>query len=211
MDKTAYRTSSTRRTERAGSQGFTLVELMIAAGLTGFVLAGVLSAFLLIGRSSANASSYSELESEARRALEVFSREARMANSVGSGYSATSVTLGIPDTSTSRTAVAYTVTYTFDSTNKTFSRTGPPADNPTGATATTLLVSGVQQIPGTNPFNYYRYVTTGGYADGFSANTAANATEIKQIEINFVAQRTNVTVATATNKVLSARFILRNK
>ena len=82
---------------------------------------------------------------------------------------------------------------------------------PSGANVTTVLMSGVQQISGINPFNYYRYVTTGGYVDGFRNNTAANQAEIKQIEINFVAKRTNTTVATATNKVLSARFILRNK
>jgi hypothetical protein len=103
-----------RRRRHLGQQGFTILEVSLAA----FVM--------------------------------VFSREARMANSVGSACSATSVTLGIPDTSACRTAVAYSATCTF------------------------------------------------------------NATEVKQIEVNLVAHRTNVTVATATNKVLSARFILRN-
>ncbi len=184
---------------------------MISATLSTIILAAVLSTFLMILRTGANASNYSELETEARQALEMFSREVRLANSVGSGYSATSVTLGIPDTSSSRAAVAYSVTYSFDTTNKQFTRTGPPIDNPSGTSTTTILVNNVQQITGVNPFNYYRYVTTGGYVDGFRNNTAASAVEIKQIEINFVAQRTNTTVSTATNKVLSARFILRNK
>ena len=184
---------------------------MVAGALTGFVLAGVLSAVLMIGRSSANASNYSELETQTRAALERFSREVRLANSVGNGYSTTSVTLGIPDASSSRTNVAYTVTYAFDATHSTFTRTGPPEGNPSGASATTVLVSGVQQLPGVNPFNYYRYVTNGSYANGFTTNTASSAAEIKQIEINFLAQRTNTTATTATNKVLSARFILRNK
>lgn len=184
---------------------------MISAVLSVIVLAAVLSTFLMILRTQANAANYVELESQARRALELFSQEARMADSVGSGYSSTSVTLGIPDSSSSASSVAYTVTYTFDTTAGTFTRTGPPIDDPTGAVGTTVLIDGVQAIPGVDPFNYYRYVTTGGYADGFQNNTAANAAEIKQIEINFIAKRTNVTVASATNKVLSARFILRNK
>jgi Tfp pilus assembly protein PilW len=184
---------------------------MISAFLSTIILAAILSTFLMILRTGANASNYSELEIQARQALELFSREVRLANSVGSGYSATSVTLGIPDTSSSRTSVAYSVTYTFDTTNRQFTRTGPPPTNPSGASATTVLMTGVEQISGVNPFNYYRYVTTGGYVDGFRTNTASSATEIKQIEINFVAKRTNTTVATATNKVLSARFILRNK
>jgi prepilin-type N-terminal cleavage/methylation domain-containing protein len=211
MRKMASPTSSTRRINGAGLRGFTLTELMISAVLSTIILAAVLSTFLMILRTGANASNYSELETEARQALEMFSREVRLANSVGSGYSSTSVTLGIPDTSSSRTAVAYSVTYAFDTTNKQFTRTGPPIDNPSGTSTTTVLVNNVQQIPGVNPFNYYRYVTTGGYVNGFQSNTAASAVEIKQIEINFVAQRTNTTVNTATNKVLSARFILRNK
>jgi Tfp pilus assembly protein PilW len=211
MAKTASPTSSTRRIDRVASRGFTLTELMISGVLSTVILAGVLSTFLMILRTGANASSYSELEARARKALELFSREVRLANSVGSNYSATSVTLGIPDTSPSRTNVAYPVTYAFDTTNHEFTRTGPPPDGPSGTSSTTVLVDGVQQISGVNPFNYYRYVTTGGYVDGFNTNTATNAAEIKQIEINFVALRTNVTVAAATNKVLSARFILRNK
>ncbi len=184
---------------------------MIAAVLSVIILAAVLSTFLMILRTGANASNYVELEAQARKALEIFSQEVRMANSVGSGYSSTSVTLGIPDASSNPNTVAYSVTYTFDTTKDEFIRTGPPLDDPTGPVSSTVLVDGVQPIPGVNPFNYYRYVTTGGYVDGFTDNTAASATEIKQIEINFLATRTNVTVNTATNKVLSARFILRNK
>ena len=211
MAKTAYPISSTRRIERFDSRGFTLTELMISGVLSTVVLAAVLSTFLLILRTGANASNYSELQVQARKALELFSREVRLANSVGSGYSTTSVTLGIPDGSANRVHVAYAVTYTFDPVNHEFTRNGPPPDNPTGASSTTVLVDGVQEIPGINPFNYYRYVTNGGYVDGFATNTAANALEIKQIEINFIAQRKDVTVTAATNKVLSARFLLRNK
>jgi len=189
---------------------------MIAATLSGAVLAGVLSAFLLIGRTSANASNYSELESQARKALEIVGREARMANSIlGSNFSSTSITLGIPDSSSSSSSVAYQVTYTFDSTNKIFTRTGPPLTDPTGASTTTVLVSGVQTIPNVTPFRYYRYITGNYDYNNTSSNLISmpggNPVEVKQIEINFIAQRTNTTVATATNKVISARFILRNK
>jgi Tfp pilus assembly protein PilW len=182
---------------------------MISMSLASFLMLGVLSSFLMLGRSGVNAQNYTLLEAKARKSLEWFSREARLANGVTS-YGSNSVTLTIPDTSSSRTAVAYSVTYSFDSTAGTFSRTGPPIDTPSGASSTTVLITGVQQITGVNPFNYYRYVTTG-YASGFSSNTASNTTEIKQIEISFLLQLTSTTAATASNKVLSARFILRNK
>lgn len=183
---------------------------MISAGLASIILTGVMSTFLMLGRTGANMQNYSDLEAQTRKALEMFSRETRMAYAVSS-YSSTSVTLSIPDTSSSRTALGYQVTYTFDSGQNRFTRTGPPLDNPAGTSSTTTLVTNVQQITGRSPFNYYRFVTGGGYTNGFTSNTAANATEIKQIELNFAAQRQNQTVATATDKVLSARFILRNK
>src|SRR5205823_3909441 len=117
MAKMAYPTFSTRRTNR----GFTLAEIMIGAAIGSFVLAGVLSTYLMIGRSVANAANYSMLEAASNKGLEVFSRETRMAVSVTSA-SGTSVTLGIPDTTSSTTA-AYTVTYAYNSVAKTFTRT----------------------------------------------------------------------------------------
>jgi Tfp pilus assembly protein PilW len=186
--------------------------MMVAAALTALVLAGVLSSFLMIGRTGVNAANYSELETQARRALEMFAEEVRMADSVGSTLSGSSLTLGIPDSSSSRTAVAYSVTYAYDATNSLFTRTGPPIDDPTGAVATTTLMTGVHEISsGAGIFNYFRYVNNTNYQNQYTYNTTTNPVEVKQIEISFIAQRSNVTVNTATNKVLSARFILRNK
>ena len=110
------------------------------------------------------------------------------------------------------------MTYAFNPANKVLTRTGPPIDNPAGSSATTTLISGVELVPGMTSFlHYFRYVrqTTyppgQGYLDGFTTNTAANRLEIKQIEVSFLLKRKDVTVVAATNKVLSARFILRNK
>jgi type II secretory pathway pseudopilin PulG len=221
MEKTDSQISSTPPTEHRSQRGFTLVELLIGATLSGFTLAGVLSTFLLMGRTGANIRNYSEIEAKARASLEQFSREARLAYDV-TAYSANSVTLSIPDTTSTRNGTgtgAYSVTYAFDTTNQLLTRTGPPINTPTGTVATTTLITGVQQLPGTTSFlSYYRYVkpTTytnvgEGYFTGFGTNTATSAREIKQVEVSFLLQRKEITVATATNKVLSARFILRNK
>lgn len=212
MAKMASPISSTRHTERRGGRrrGFTLVEVLISASLASALMAGVLSTFLMMGRSGMNMQNYTELEVQGRKALEMFSREVRLAYAV-SAFSSTSVTLAIPDSSTVRNQLSYFVTYAFNSGDKTFTRTGPPLTDPTGTAATTVLITNVNQISGVNPFNYYRFVTTGGYQNGFTSNTAVNVTEIKQIELNFVAQRSSQTVVTASDKVLSARFILRNK
>jgi prepilin-type N-terminal cleavage/methylation domain-containing protein len=220
MAKTAFQIFSTRRTDRRSPRGFTLVEVMIGASLSSMLLAGILSTFLLMGRSSANIVNYTDIEAKARASLEQFSREVHGAYNVGS-YSSTSVTLSIPDTTDVRNGTgtgAYTVTYAFDTANKLLTRTGPPINDPTGTSATTTMITGVEQIPGTAFLNYYKFVrpTTypnvgEGYFTGFGNNTASSVREIKQIEVSFLLKRQNVTVATATNKVLSARFILRNK
>jgi Tfp pilus assembly protein PilW len=189
---------------------------MVGAALSSIVLAGVISTFLLMGKTGTNLVNYSDAEASARNALEQFSREAHQAYLV-SGNTPTSVTLGMPDNTSSRIPAnptangAYSVTYTFDSVNKILTR----AVN--GGTAETV-VTGVEQIGSTPFINYYKYVTAGtnppagsGYQDLVSNNTTTDADEVKQIEFSFIIKRKNVTVATASNKVVSARFILRNK
>ena len=44
---------------------------MIGAALSSFILAGVLSTFLFLGRSGANIQNYNDMESQARSALEL--------------------------------------------------------------------------------------------------------------------------------------------
>ncbi len=48
---------------------------MVSAGISAFIMAGVMSSFLMMGRTGANMRNYTELEGQARRALELFSRE----------------------------------------------------------------------------------------------------------------------------------------
>jgi Tfp pilus assembly protein PilW len=210
MDKVAFPITSTRRIDRFGPRAFSLIEVVISATLSGFILLAILTSFLMLGRTGASIQNYTDIEAQTRKALEYFSRETRSAFAVATGYSTSSVTLSIPDSSATRNALGYNVTYAYDSANSRFTRTGPPIDNPAGTSTTTTLISGVQQITGVNPFNYYRCIS-GTYSNSFPTNTASNISEIKQIEINFLVQRTSLTVTTATSKVLSACFILRNK
>ena len=221
MERTASQISFIQPTERRRSRGFTLVEVLIGATLSGFTMVGVLSTFLLMGRTGANIRNYTEIESKARASLEQFSREVRMAYNV-TAYDGTSVTLSMPDTTANRVPTSgsayYTVTYTFDTTSNSLTRVGPPITDPTATSSTTTLISGVQLLPGSSAFlNYYRYVNPSDYAvgAGYDGNytyfPATSAREIRQIEVSFLLQRKDVTVATASNKVLSARFILRNK
>jgi type II secretory pathway pseudopilin PulG len=213
MPKKVSQISSTPRIDRGRLGAFTLVELMVGASLSAIILAGVLSAFIMMARVSANIQNYTDIENTARKTLEIFSRDARLAYKVDN-FTASEVELFVPDNTADpegddSTKGAYSVVYKFDPDTKEFTRTTDVG----GVVATTVLISNVEPIPDRDAFIYYRYITGLGYVDGDNSNlaTPGHPLEVKQIEINFLLNRTTSTVATASNKVLSARFILRNK
>lgn len=191
----ALRQRPSRRLHR-GTRAFTLVEVLVAAGLSGFILTGILTTFVMLGRSGYNAANYSIMESEARRALETFSEEARLSSNI-TWTSANSITLTVVNaTGTSL------VTYAYDSgssgdTAQCFYRLAGAANS----TATRLIL--VRHV---SDFAFRRYKVVNGV--DFTAN---NDLETKQIQITLRSVRTGVTTVAATNAVLSARVVLRNK
>lgn len=196
MDSAIISTSRTRslahRKLRARDRrGFTLLELLISTALASVVLVAVLSAFLMIGRTGYNASSYSIMEAEARRALETFSIEARMASNVA-WTSSNSVTLTVLSSTSN-----YTVTYFYDTDTKSFYRVLGPAGSSAGRTT---LVRNVED------FAFRRFKVVNG-----TDFVAANDLETKQLQIMLRTVRSRSTAVDATNAVLSARVILRNK
>jgi prepilin-type N-terminal cleavage/methylation domain-containing protein len=171
-------------------RGFTLVEVMIGATLSSFILAGVLSAFLFMGRSGANLRNYSDMESQARKSLEIFAEDVRQASAI-SWASNVSLTL---------TVNTVPITYAYTSGTGIFTRTV--------SGTTTTLISGIT----TGTFAFKSYNVAGSEMALISAaNLAAAGSSTKQLQISLEASRTTQTVTSATNLVLSARYILRNK
>jgi len=179
-----------KRTLRARLRGFTLVEVMISAGLGAFLLAAVLSTFLFMGRSGTNLQNYSDMEGQARQALEAFAEDVRQASAITWNS----------NVSMSLTVNGATVVYEYDSSAKAFYR------RVSGSTRT--LVTGITS--GTFVFAAYNVNGTSLSLVSASDRTTANSST-KQVQISLEASRTNTTVVAATNTVLSARFILRNK
>ena len=182
---TRWRTETVRRAAR----GFTLVEVLMGAALSGMILAGVLSTFLFLGRSGVNVQNYNDMESQARKALEYFAEDVRQASAI-SWASTTSITL---------TVNTVPIVYSYDSSTHKFTRRL--------GSETKELLTGITSFP------FKGYTITGvELTDLSTAALLTNAGRVtKQLQISLEAARAKTTVVTATNTVLSARFILRNK
>lgn len=174
-------------------QGFTLVEVLLAATLSSFVLAGVLSAFLFLARTGFRSSGYSEMEAEIRRGLDTFARDTRSATDVrwNSAQDLALTVSGSP------------VTYAYDSdpasaTYRCFYR----AEGNTGQPRT-VLIRGL-----TADFAFQRYKLE---QPGVSDNSARNDSETKLLQLTLRAARTSVATTGASNSAISARYMLRNK
>jgi type II secretory pathway pseudopilin PulG len=188
-------TISTPRTERRVAGAFTLVEVIIAATLSTFVLAGILSAFVFITRTGFRASGYSEMEAEIRRGLEAFARDTRNATDIH-WNSAQSITLALD---------ASTVTYLYDSdpaspTYRGFCR----FEGDAGSLQPRLVL--IHNVDPEFAFQRYKLVQT-----DVADNTAASDSETKQLQLTLRAGRTSNATVGAGNSAVSARYVLRNK
>lgn len=181
--------SPARDATRRARRGFTLVEVLISSTLAAFILTGVMTCFLFLGRSGANIQNYNDMEGQARRGLEQFAQDVRQASEI-TWNSATDVTL---------TVDASSIRWAYDSSSgKLYRRT---------STVTREMITGITS------FTYKAYTIAGAEITDFSsasARTTAGQTT-KQLQISLEASRTSTTAARATNLVLSARYILRNK
>lgn len=188
------------RPRRRRTAGFTLTEVMISATLSTFILAGVLSAFLMIGRSGFLASSYSELQDQTRRALEIFGEDVRKAADIR-WNSAQSVTLSVITAGSAVTLATYA--YDADSaspTHRCFYRQLGDASS----TAPRLVL--IRNVAPDFAFQRFKLEQSTG-----TENAATTDLETKQIQVTFRTLRTATTTVASNQSALSARYILRNK
>jgi hypothetical protein len=163
---------------------------MVSATIASFILAAVITTFLFMGRSGANVQHYSDMEGQARKALEVFAEDVRQASAIAF---------------TSNQNVLLTVNGTgirYSYASNTLTRT-----NTSSGVAVNLMT-------GISSFEFIAYKLSDP-TNPLALTTAAELTtagkQTKQLQISLEARRQSTTVVAATNTVLSARFILRNK
>jgi Tfp pilus assembly protein PilW len=175
---------------RPPGRAFTLVEVMIGSTLASFILLAVMSTFLFLGRSSASIQNYNDLDAQARQALELFAEDTRQASAV----------TWVSSAELHLTVNGVQVRYYYTTGDATLYR------RVTADGAPQALVTGITR------FAFNAYSITGSSLALTSASdliTATNST--KQLQVFFVASRQRQTAVDATNRVVSARFILRNK
>jgi Tfp pilus assembly protein PilW len=190
-------TISTLRTNRSSRRAFTLAEVIVAAAISVFVLAGVLSAFVMIGRSGFAASSYSELEAQTRSALDLFGQDVRKATDV-KWNSERSVTLFVA----LATRASTPVTYAYDPASGCFLRWLGDAESDLPRR---VLIRNVAP-----DFAFHRFkLETASEPDTDAA--ATTDLETKQLEVTLRATRTGATTVATNQAARSARYILRNK
>jgi len=175
---------------RSSRLGFTLVEVLVSATLATFVLAAVLSTFVFLSRSGISLQFYSDMESQSRQGLELFAKDLRQA-SASQWNSKVEVRLTVDNA---------LITYQYNSSQGTLSRHD--------ASGTQVIISGIVD----NTFTFQAYNISGHELPLNTADDLTQASEgTKQIQISMEAARGNRAMVLATNTVLSARYILRNK
>lgn len=165
--------------------GYTLVELLVVLGLSGFLLTAILTTFIFIARGGTRLMHYRDIETRAALALQQFAVDARQA---------TSVTWGNTNRLSMDVASAGTIIYVYNSATGVFTRQ-TPAGNLT-------LASDI------NTFRFGAFDR-----DGTALNLAAaninSRTKMVQMEIGFRSR--SRTVVPVESDIISARYMLRNK
>jgi prepilin-type N-terminal cleavage/methylation domain-containing protein len=183
------------RQDRFPFGGFTLLEVIVSMTLSGVLMVGVLSSFLMMGRSGMNAANYSLSETELRRGIEEFSQDVRMAKDIkwnsANVNSSTSVTLTVID---NYTANANKVTYAWDALAGTFYRS--PGDASSGG-AKTVLVTNVVNL------QFSRF-------DRKDSKAKTDAST-KRLQIDIAVSRRRNTLVAASTRLVTASYTLRNK
>lgn len=180
---------------------FSLVEIMIGASIGSFVLLGILTAFVTLGRSGARLYNYNTMETESRRALDEFSQDVRMASGIV-WNSDSSVTLTVPD---NYAAYGNQVTYAYDSattgaTRRTFYRV---PGNPSTSYSTTPVRTALARNVTSCTFKRYNRNTP--------ADEASTDAETKRLQVTMKISVTAATTVAATENAISATYLLRNK
>ena len=185
----------------------TLVELLIAVGISGLIFIAVGMMIFFSGRSYAALANYVDLDSKSRQALDVMSKELRQVNGVTgiatitlSGGQVVTNQLALSGTETNGTTYTITYTYSPTSANKTLTRTKVGGLYP----GTTTLLTGCTYLN----FGMFTRVPKDNSLDQFDA---ADLATCKVVQIDWICSRKIFNQSDNTESVQSAKVVIRKK
>ncbi len=189
----------------SSTQAFTLIEILIAAGVGSMLLAVVAILSLYGARAFAALGNYADLDNQARAAVDGMSREMRQASLLVS-FSTNASSKSLTFTNANEGS---TIIYTWDASLGTITcaKTGQPLQtNLTGCTAWSFAL--YQRTPLVTPTNILYYPATN--INGVLTNTLC-----KLIDMSWTCTRTNFALMSNrrlnTESIQTAQIVLRNK
>ena len=183
--------------QRRATRAFTLVEMMMAAGVFSIAGAALMTIFMFSVRSFASMSNYAVLDQYNRQAMDQLTYEIRQAQQVVSYSSnATSSSLGIVNGS------GLNVSYTFDGAMQQVRRTASDGSSKVLLTNCNLLAFGLYMRPPTN-----------GTFDVYPVNMTTNWQQlVKVVQLSWKASM-SVCPTTIVNSedIQTARIVIRKQ
>ncbi len=185
----------TKQSAYRKKSAFTVTELIVATAISGVVLASMVGTFITFAIGATSIGAYTEMSKDSRFVLEHFARDMRAADDV-SQASATTLTVGYPATQFYHGS---TVTYEFDPNAKLLFRI--EKDSSGKELANEVLLAGVEDFA----FSYYDPL-----GNSLSLQTPSILLSVKSVQVDAKMLR-NVSRAEATDYIISARFMMRNR
>jgi prepilin-type N-terminal cleavage/methylation domain-containing protein len=191
----------------SGRSGFTLLEVMMVTFISSFVFAGVLSAYIFLGRGLARQVNEESLESRSRLALYWFTQDVSTASAIAACVP-TSSTTGTPTLFTLTTATGGTVSYSTDWSggvgfgilNRKIGSSGPTLKLLTNLTSLSFRY---YDLPGND--------LTSSLPTSL-ASTPVQQINVKQVYMTYVATAGVASTGAQSNyTVMSPRVIMKNK
>jgi len=176
------------------SKGVTLIEMVVMLALLGAVIGGIYEFVVWGAQSAGTTNNFMQSQAQVRAALDNIADESRWANGV-TAASATSVTLSVPVSTPFSAVSPYTVTFTYDATNRVVTR----QQNPNPASTLAYLVVGSGGSTGLT-FTYF----DGGNNSLGSTPTAGQLPTIARIRAVVATTSGNVTRNLAGDAALRA-------
>ena len=186
--------------------GFTLVEVMVALTISTFILASAYAALISLAKGSESMINYTEMNTQARHALELFGRDARMADDVQTFTNTRFIMRRkVWDRSNDRYETRF-IEYVYEPASEVFSRivydtqvvAGREVPDFGNILSDQILVFWMKSME----LKYFPLVDNG--------SEAGSTMEIKHVRMKATIQ-TNVLNLINTDEIISARFMMRNK